>query len=74
MASSSKITCTIPKSLNVTPAEKAALKEAFDAAAVRVLTKYGRAAGSDITNWDGPVRGATKAAKKAGKKKAASKK
>ena len=72
---SSKITCSAPKSLKLTAPEQAELKKAFDAAAVRVLTKYGRSPGSDITNWDGPARSATrKAGKKGSKKKAASKK
>jgi hypothetical protein len=74
MASSPKITVTIPTSLKIPPEERAALKRAFNAAAVSVFKKFGKVAGADITNWGGSARGGSKARKKYSKKTAAKKK
>ena len=60
MASSPKITVTIPKSLNITAAEEAELKKAFNAEVVRVLEKHGAALGNEIINVKGGRGGSSR--------------
>jgi hypothetical protein len=76
MVSSPKIVITIPKSLNVTAEQKAALKKAFNADVVRVLKKPKTSLGNEIINVKSGGGGASrrpsskgKARKKAGKKR-----
>jgi hypothetical protein len=73
MASTPKIRVSIPKSLNITASERAALKSAFQAEVIRVLKRPESAVRSDIINII-PTTGASKKSKKAKKGKKAGKK
>ena len=66
MASSPKIKVSIPSSLSLKPAEKSALKKAFQADVVRILRRLPGGASNDIVN----VKHEHSSKKKAAKKKA----
>lgn len=69
MASSPKIKVSIPGSLSLSPAEKSALKKAFQADVIRILRKHHGGASNDIVN----VMHGHSSKKKAAKKKSAKK-
>jgi len=67
---SPKIKISIPASLKLSAAEKTALKRAFQADAVRILSRHAGSARNDIVNIlpSHPKAAKKKASKKAGKK------
>jgi hypothetical protein len=69
MASSPKIKVSIPSSLRLSPADRSALKKAFQADVVRILRRLPGGASNDIIN----VKHEHPSKKKAAKKKAAKK-